>query len=698
MFELNYKTRNYLSPQGKPRVYFCSHPDDFNMYFNAITDEILDLQNCAIYYNNDYLNNYDIEDIHEKLSQMQLFVIPITAKFLNDENRARCVEFNYALKCHIPILPLMQEDNIDELFNLKCANLQFINKTDSGVLKVKYQEKLKKYLNSILIGEDLSKRIHSAFDLCFFLSYNKKDIKYAKEVMKLIHKNKSFLSIAIWFDEYLVPGENFETSISDSILESDSFILLVTPNILEKENYIMTTEYPIALKENKPIIPIECVKTDKTEISRCYKDIPSCIELEQENQIYSIIYKIIKNLKIELNEYSPEKNFLIGLAYLNGIDVEVNFEKALELITLSAEKDYIDAIEKLAIMYRLGEGVKIDYDKSIYWLEYLKDVLLKDYFKIEPEKNLLKILDVYNSLYTMYFEFGEFYKMEECYIETKKLLSVTDIEDSFEVKILNDLGYAVICLIKNNIEEGIDVCKNIIIDIEKGKQDFNDFVYSDILALTYGFLNEFFQKIGKNNICDTEISILKNANSYKDCNRNLYVSYISACANYKEKGDLEKAEDMCLLAIKIAKKNDLEKRTIQSKNDLILAYNSLSSLYIISKRYIEALDYCNKALRLCTDTMPTTDISIRRSYCLSFSILAKISLYNHCFERFVQATLKAVEICNALMIETHSYSDYEMILELYSNLMDYYSIIGDDEKALYYTQKLEMIQAVINEL
>ena len=40
------------------------------------------------------------------------------------------------------------------------------------------------------------------------------------------------------------------------------------------------------------------------------------------------------------NDNEPEHNFLIGLAYLDGIDVEVNRERGIEMITLAALSNY----------------------------------------------------------------------------------------------------------------------------------------------------------------------------------------------------------------------------------------------------------------------------------------------------------------------------------------------------------------------
>ena len=53
MSQLLYKTIANERPQGKPKVYFTSHPDDFDHYFNTVSEMILSLQDCAIWYESD---------------------------------------------------------------------------------------------------------------------------------------------------------------------------------------------------------------------------------------------------------------------------------------------------------------------------------------------------------------------------------------------------------------------------------------------------------------------------------------------------------------------------------------------------------------------------------------------------------------------------------------------------------------------
>ena len=40
-------------PQGKPRVFFTCHPEDFDKYFDKICEDIFKTQDCAIYYTKD---------------------------------------------------------------------------------------------------------------------------------------------------------------------------------------------------------------------------------------------------------------------------------------------------------------------------------------------------------------------------------------------------------------------------------------------------------------------------------------------------------------------------------------------------------------------------------------------------------------------------------------------------------------------
>lgn len=431
MASLKYKVRGNSSPQGKPRVYFCCHPEDFNKYFESVSDEILAKQKCTIWYTDEAVVHD--EDFLADLKQMQLFVMPVTTNLLCTENKTLDIEFEFAIENHIPVLPLMQESGLEELFNKKCGDLQFLDKNNTDITAISYDEKLQKYLESVLIGDELAEKIRAAFDAYVFLSYRKKDRKYAQELMRLIHKNEFCRDIAIWYDEFLTPGENFNDSIKEALQKSGLFVLTVTPNLVNEPNYIMTTEYPMAKQEGKPILPAELLPTDREELSKKYEDIPNPADAHNEAELSEALLESIKKMAIKENDNSPEHSFFIGLAYLGGVDVEVDNEKAVKLITSAAESGLIEAADKLYNMYLNGHGVKKDYDRATKWfckkIDLLREIVntnecIENYSELISEMDLLaqhydKVLGNHFEVKRIYFDMVEI--CEKAYNKFKTL-------------------------------------------------------------------------------------------------------------------------------------------------------------------------------------------------------------------------------------------------------------------------------------
>ena len=177
----------------------------------------------------------------------------------------------------------MMESGINEFYGKpdKFGELQYINPYSQDLTEISYEEKLKKYLESVLISEETAKRIRAAFEAYIFLSYRKKDRRYANELMRLIHAKQEFRDIAIWYDEFLTPGESFNENIRRMMKESKLFTLLVTPNLLEKPdgkpNYVMEHEYPDARDAGMKILPAEMEETDKEALQADYAGIPECV-------------------------------------------------------------------------------------------------------------------------------------------------------------------------------------------------------------------------------------------------------------------------------------------------------------------------------------------------------------------------------------------------------------------------------------
>ena len=410
-----------VTPQGKPQVYFTCHPEDHEKYFRKIYEDIRKYSNCVVWYSTD--DEYT-EMEYEHIKSMNLFVVPITTNLLtNPTCRTLRTDVPVALDNKKPVLPLMMEGGLVELFNKHFKNMHFLDPNAKEEITITYEEKLKKYLNSVLIGDELAEKVRAAFDAYIFLSYRKKDWKYRNELMHLIHKNELLRDIAIWYDGNLVAGEDFNQAIKDAIAKSDLFTMVVTPNLITDEgNYVRTEEYPTAINV-KPVIPAEMAKTDHEKLSEWYPGIPECVDGRDEIVLSKELESALINIALKENDGNPQHNFFIGLAYLEGIDVEVDYKRALELITSAAEAKenrVPEAIEKLVSMYREGHGVERDYNIAAEWqqklVDYWKEVC-RNYNITDHYQNLLcSIEELGNQLY-------ELRKLDEAEVYYRKILA-----------------------------------------------------------------------------------------------------------------------------------------------------------------------------------------------------------------------------------------------------------------------------------
>ena len=354
MAEFKYRVKNEENIKDKPRVYFTCHPSDFDKYFDRVAADILRTQDCVIYYTADMTEALSEENLSVDIHRMNLVVVPVTLRLLIEDNRAMTVDIPYALEHGIPVLPLMMEEGIGAVYSRpdRFGERQFIIPDSRVETEISYEKKLADFLAAILTSDEAVRRVRAAFDAYIFLSYRKKDRVHANELMKLIHENPKYRDIAIWYDEFLSPGESFRDNIARALSDSRIFALLVTPNLLETPNFVMDEEYPAARESGKPILPVEMVETDREELSRRYDGVPSPVPSADGGAVYAILADMLADLAIAENDTDPEHNYLIGIAYLNGIDVEVDRKRGMELITAAAEAGHLEAIAMLAYISR----------------------------------------------------------------------------------------------------------------------------------------------------------------------------------------------------------------------------------------------------------------------------------------------------------------------------------------------------------
>lgn len=596
MANWKYKTRDNGNPQGKPNVFFCSHPEDFDSVFERISNEVLEMQNCSIWYADKITDKN--EEFYFDLKQMQLFVIPVTFKLLSTKNDALDFYFKFAIENKIPVLPIMLEGGLEALFNEKFGDLQFLDINNTDTTAISFSEKLKKYLEAVLIGDELSEKIRSAFDAYVFLSYRKKDRQYAQELMSLIHKNDFCRDIAIWYDEFLTPGENFNDSIKSALQKSDLFVLAVTPNLVTEKNYVMTVEYPMAKEEGKPILPAEVLPTDRKKLFEMYEGIAEPTNAHNEIDFSKALLESLKKIAVKENDNTPEHNFFIGLAYLGGIDVEVDFERALKLITSAAEGGLLEAYEKLVTMYKTGHGVERNYYTATKWQEKLTERYYSIYCENPNEYDAtyavlayMDLGDCYSDLnmykeaevaYEKMYELSKLYSQNPEYNETNENLAFA-LKKLFMLSI--DVGNYKSA--QNYAEEALSVAEKIY--------DENDSMLASYLSdvgLVYFYQLRYGEAMEK---FDLSISILKTGDCSGITERLLYSN---ACNNMgtclKMISKYEDSRYYYEEAIKVIDGVNKETQNLYLENYCKFITN-LSETYIIDKYSLKALEILNDA-------------------------------------------------------------------------------------------------------
>ncbi|MGN1303537.1 MAG: toll/interleukin-1 receptor domain-containing protein [Oscillospiraceae bacterium] len=393
-------TRGNSSPRGKARVYITGHSKDISKYITVISEMILERCNCAVYYDKEPESFSE-----EELMSMNLAVVAVTRSILDFDDPVFTEILSLFQKANIPVLPILTEKlsgNEMLRINSKLGEIQCLDPNSDDNTEIEFNEKLDKYLNSVLIKDDYISRIKEAFDAYVFISYRKKDRAYANQLIDIIHRNPFMRDIAVWYDEFLVPGEKFDDSIKKVLEKSSLFVMNITPNLIE-DNYIQNIEYPIAKKIGKSILPVEMVKTDISELNRRYEALPECIPFN-ETAINERIYQQLSSIARTPDDDDPEHNFFIGLAYLYGIDTRKDNELAVKLITESAKQGVPEAMKQLANMYLTGNCVEKKLDLAAFWQERYAKSLYEKYLHEKNVANAESFLNEYSSLSDIYYE------------------------------------------------------------------------------------------------------------------------------------------------------------------------------------------------------------------------------------------------------------------------------------------------------
>ena len=372
---IRYRTRSNAAPNGKPSIYLSGHPEEMPVWAVSLVEEILSNCDCAVYYYDDPEVVVD-ETYLSNLEQFQLLVIPVTRRLLQEGCRTLDTDLPFALKHRISILPVLMEKDILDMYVATFGTIQFLDRNQYDETAISYADKLSAFLRAVTMDDGQLELIRKSFESYIFLSYRKKDRRYAQELMRRIHDTDGFSDVAIWYDEFLPPGEDFGQIIDEALKNAPVFALAVTPNLLEEGNYVMAHEYPAALQRGKPILAAQMAETDREEMAKYYLKIPRFTDPRDPEHLRQTLVNNFRGIPLGENKDDPHHLFYMGIAYLNGIDVEVDRARAVEYIEKAAYMGLWQAAQKLADLYTHGQSVDRDPINAKAWRFRLHQLLL----------------------------------------------------------------------------------------------------------------------------------------------------------------------------------------------------------------------------------------------------------------------------------------------------------------------------------
>ena len=705
------KTKGNSDPHGKSRVYFTCHPADFDKYFDKICEDVFSTHDCAIYYTQDMSAPHDADNLSVDLGQANIFLVPVTFKLLNEPNRTMQVDIPYAKENNIFILPFSMESGIDAIYSQpkNFGDRQYLSPFSSDFTEIAYSEKLEKILNAVLISDELAKRVRDAFAVYVFLSYRKKDRKYANDLMRIIHSLPNCKDIAIWYDEFLTPGESFTENIEKALKKSKLFTLLVTPNLLENENFVMQKEYPMARSANIQILPAEMELTDHEELKIKYEDIPECIHPYDKDFSEIFINTISRIAKTEDND-SPEHNFLIGLAYLDGIDVEIDVKRGIKLITDAAEKQLPEAMQKLYDMYYEGYKVQINYQEALKWAKNLADFYVRTY----GERHR-KTLDHLHDLGYTYLILGEYKKalqiINNVYELSKELFGKDDLDTLIALANLANIYEKI-----GEPEKALNIETDIYTTMLRnyGEDDANTLIASSNLASTYQMIGNYDESL-KLQLKAYEIRKRVMGEDHTDT----LISCLNLAGIYRNLGKYKKALEFNenAYALMSKKLGDTHPNTLSALDSLACTWTSLGeykkslslhkSVYeqrsrVLGKEHPDTIESLhNLAFDYCALNQPNKALSLQKdAYELRCKLFGAdnpttlISLGNLAYMYGMVGNIKKELDLNRKLYELTLRNNgeyHEDTLGALNNLASSYSKCGKTQDALAIMEKLYKI-------
>ena len=438
----------------KDRVLLMSSEKNQEM-LHSVASRILAVYNCRVFIPQSDHRSSVTDDA------FKLIVLVISKDFLAEGFSYISELIEAAETNRIRILPIQAEDGVEAAFDQLFGDEHLLDLNDPD-----FSESLKRYLDTYVnvhhmvgISEEAAEYLNDLFPVRIFLSYRKKDREQLLACRDMIRKHEEFANAALWYDDALIPGEEFNDQIRNKLIASDIVIFIVTPSLLERDNYVMREEYPLALRENKKLLAVEMSAVDRECMKQAYPALTEPVDGRDEAAVISALQQLISDCNKQKKLITPLYQYLLARAYMEGNETELDIPYACHLLQEAAEAGQMEAMAQLAAYCYDGQYFQRNITAAKHYSEQALPLL---YSRMkETGQDDLSALSLGNQV-----------------IRTAEILSMICFAQN-ELKRAKDL-----CLIEL---EGLDYIRNMI--ILSGRHNYGT-VYlrmGEIAAARYSF-------------------------------------------------------------------------------------------------------------------------------------------------------------------------------------------------------------------
>ncbi|MBE7069331.1 MAG: TIR domain-containing protein [Ruminococcaceae bacterium] len=348
--------REVLSERFKdiPSIGVFGCPSEENE-LDEIALDMLKITDCRVFIH--MTDSGSAEEARSWAKEFKLIVFAVSDLFLESDNFARCVMYPAAMENKARILPVKTAGagNIGNKFSRLCGNIHLLDKGDD------YLKRLQSYYDNnvdpyriVGLSEEQKELMEHLFRFKAFVSYRKKDIVELHRLIEFIREIPELRDMALFYDDALVPGENYNERLAGEMSSSDITIFVVTPSLTEENNYVIREEYPQAEREGKILIPVIMTGTDINEIRATFPAFGDLYDFSDKESLRDKFLEVAEKFG-EPAGSSPEYKHLLAMAYEKGLETEKNIVLSHQLFKEAAEEGYLSSLAYMTT--QLVDGV-----------------------------------------------------------------------------------------------------------------------------------------------------------------------------------------------------------------------------------------------------------------------------------------------------------------------------------------------------